>query len=170
MWPLVLEESNPQVSGAEASAQTGSRESRKSSLLGGWRRRCLYLSGCPPTSALEACHLASGFYPQPRPPKSSATRPERQGWDARPQKWSWARQDEVAIGRWWKETVTTPEEAAHAEAKVLLEAGPEFCGGTVDWKDMETLTSRMRSGFRKSKELSRHSERRGGDGTTGYGV
>lgn len=114
--------------------------------------------------------LGVWILPSARPPKSSATRPERQGWDARPQSWSWARQDEVAIGRWWKETVTTPEEAAHAEAKVLLEAGPEFCGGTVDWKDMETLTSRMRSGFRKSKELSRHSERRGGAGTTGYGV
>lgn len=38
-----------------------------------------------------------------------------------------------------KETVTTPEEAAHAEAKVLLEAGPEFCGDRVDWKDMGTL-------------------------------
>lgn len=70
------------------------------------------------------------------------------------------------MGRWLKETVTTPEEAAHAEAKVLLEAGPEFCSGTVDWKDMETLNSRMRSGFRKSKELSRQSERRGGGGTT----
>lgn len=70
------------------------------------------------------------------------------------------------MGRWLKETVTTPEEAAHAAAKVLLEAGPEFCSGTVDWKDMETLNSRMTSGFRKSKELSRQSERRGGGGTT----
>lgn len=148
------------------SAQTGSRESRKSRPLGRWRLRCPLLSGCPPSSALEACHLASGFCLQPRPPKSSATRPQRQGLDARSQSWSWARQDDVAIGRWLKETVTTPKEAAHAEAKVLLEAGPEFCGGTVDWKDMETLNSRIRSGFRKSKELSRQSGRRGGGGTT----